>query len=324
MNDDLIQWLLLAETDFLDALQGGPQTLASFQQTLSELLGVLSAARETGNVGDKTLYLAHSVASRISKIASCFLDIRRGENYSTAQLQRDCDAMLHQMAALDLNANANSLQSDNSNDTLSSCSYSGTPIPSTERPSPPFPAAAYQWLLDNLHNPYPTAEVKARIAAASSCQVSSINSWFINARRRIGWTTLCRERFSHCRADMIDAAYRALVEDDPHRMLPPELRHSFMEMKVATESLYSSTFTRSAFAGDLDAIVKDMAEEDREFAKVVKYRQAERANLTKVRETETWGGSHLTKRVTCRRLKIRTPPLIHPLQHPLYPPLTIL
>ena len=95
---------------------------------------------------------------------------------------------------------------------------------------------------------------------------------------------------------MIDAAYRALVEDDPHRTLSPVLRHSFVKMKVVAEGLYSSTFTRSTFAGDLDAIVKDMAEEDGESSKVGKCRQTERANLTKVRETETCRGSHVTER----------------------------
>jgi hypothetical protein len=287
MNADLTQQLLLAENDFLDALQSGPQTLISYRQTLSALPGVLSTARKTGNVGTETLSLAHTIASRISKVASCFLDIRRGENCSTAQLQRDCDAMLHQMAALDLNSNPKPLQLDDINDTHSSFSYSGTPIPNAECSSPPFPAAAHQWLLDNLHNPYPAAEVKARIAAASSCQVSSVNSWFINARRRIGWTTLCRERFSNCRADMIDAAYRALVEENSQHALSPELRHSFVAMKVAAEGLCSSTFTKSAFAGDLDAIVKDMSEEDGKSAEAGKCSQVEQANLTKVREIET-------------------------------------
>lgn len=79
---------------------------------------------------------------------------------------------------------------------------------------------------------------------------------FVNARRRIGWTTLCREYFSNCGADMVDAAYRAVVEEDPQRTLSPELRHHFVAMRVAAEGLYSLTLTRSALAGDLDAIVK--------------------------------------------------------------------
>ncbi|KAH0838014.1 homeodomain protein [Lanmaoa asiatica] len=281
MHDvDLSQRLYLAESDFLAALESGTTMLASYRQTLSALLDTLQTASKTGSVGNETLYLVHSVASRIANLASCSLDIKRREESSTALLQSDCDAMLHQMATLDLNADPKSLQPDNGSD-FHSRSCSSTPIHNVESSFPPFLASAHQWLVGNLHNPYPTTEVKARIAAASSCQVSSVNSWFINARRRIGWTTLCRDRFSNCRADIIDAAYRALVEEDSQRTLSPELRHSFVAMKVTAEGLYSSTFTRSALAGDLDAIIKDMTEEDRKSVEVGKYRQVDQANQAK-------------------------------------------
>lgn len=302
MTDDLIQRLMIAETDFLDALQNGPQMLASYHQTLSALLDFLSTATKAGNIGLETLSLAHLVASRISKVASCFLDIRREENFSTAQLQRDCDAMVHQMAGLDLNAQPKSSLQNNSSGSPCSPISSNAPTSSAETSSP-FLTSAYQWLLNNLHNPYPTAEVKTRMAADSSCQVSSINSWFINARRRIGWTTLCRERFSNCRADMIDAAYRALVKEDSQRMLSPEVTHSFIVMKAAAEGLYSSTFARSALAGDLDGIVKDVTEEDRESIEVGKYRQVEQAKLTKVRDIQTRRGFHGTDKENLQTIR---------------------
>ena len=282
MNDELVQRLLFAETDFLDALQNGPQVLASYRESLSSLPNALSTARKMGGAGNETLSLAHSVASRILNLASCFLDIKREVELSTSQLQDDCATMFRQMDALDLNGQPKSSPPpDARGSTLNLESATQTLTP------------AYHWLLDNLHNPYPTAEVKARIAAASSTQVSSVNSWFINARRRIGWSALCRECFSNCRADMIDAAYRALVEEDPQRALPPELRHSFVAMKVAAEGLYSSTFTRSAFVGDLDAIVKDMMQEDTKSVGAKKSTQVDKA---KVREIEGVRGSLVAER----------------------------
>ena len=283
MHDvDLSQILYFAESDFLTALESGATMLTSWHQTWSALPDDWSSASVNGTACTETSSLVHLVASRISNIASCYLDVKHEEESFASQLRNDCDAMLHQMNALNLNAQPKSL-------------HPPTPNQNVESSSSPFLAPAYRWLLDNLHNPYPPAEVKARIAAASSCQVSSVNSWFVNARRRIGWTTLCRERFSNCRADMIDAAYRALMEEDSHRALSPELRHSFIEMKAAAEALYSSTFTRTTFAGDLDTIVKDMADGDRESAKAGKCRQVENANRTKVRATDTCRGSHVTK-----------------------------
>jgi hypothetical protein len=93
--------------------------------------------------------------------------------------------------------------------------------------------------------------------------MNSVSAWFISARRRIGWTTICRKRFKNCRADTIDAASRALVKEDLTRVLEPAIFHEFQQMKAATGDLYASTFTKSVLAGDLDAVVKDMTEDDR-------------------------------------------------------------
>ena len=97
---------------------------------------------------------------------------------------------------------------------------------------------------------------------------------------------LCRDHFSNCRADMIDAAYCALVEEDPQHMLPPAVRLRFVAMKVAAEGLYSSTFTKSTFTGDLDVIVKDTMEKSKQHAEVGEYSLVKTANLEKVGKIE--------------------------------------
>ncbi|KAG1873206.1 hypothetical protein F4604DRAFT_1681247 [Suillus subluteus] len=63
--------------------------------------------------------------------------------------------------------------------------------------------------------------------------------------------------------DTVDAASCALVKEDPARGVAPAIFHDFQQMKAATQHLYTSTFTKSVLAGDLDAVVKDMTEEDR-------------------------------------------------------------
>ncbi|KAN0100309.1 C-terminal domain of homeodomain 1 domain containing protein [Tylopilus felleus] len=281
MDDDLVQQLLFAETDLLDALKNGTQSLASYRESLSALPNALSTATKIGSAGDETLSLAHYVASRILVIANCYLHVKHEEEDFSAKLRIDCDAMIQQMNTLNLDAHPKSFRSDSSPDIHSPALPTALALDTGSSSS--FPVSAYRWLLKNLHNPYPTAEVKARIAADSSYRVSSINSWFINARRRIGWTALCRECFSNCKADMIDAAYRALVED-PHCSLSPDLRLSFVAMKVAAEGLFPSTLTRSAFAEDLDAVVKDMTKEDRKSVGVDKSGKVNKANPIKANE----------------------------------------
>lgn len=78
----------------------------------------------------------------------------------------------------------------------------------------------------------------------------------------MGWTALCRDCFNNCRADALDAAYRALVNEDPNRPLSPDVLHAFIVVKATAKGLYSSTFSKSALAGDLDAVVRDMTDQD--------------------------------------------------------------
>ncbi|KIJ08122.1 hypothetical protein PAXINDRAFT_102675 [Paxillus involutus ATCC 200175] len=297
MDDNLLQRLRFAETHFLSVLADGQETLTSYDQSWSALLDDLSTASLSGTASDETLSLAHLVAFRISKIASCFLDVTHEQEASTAQLHNDWDTIFQQMDVLDLNSQVVSLHP---NGDLPCRAKTG--IPPSDSSFPPFLASAYRWLLDNLHNPYPTPAVKAQLAATSSCQIASINSWFISVRRRMGWTALCRDCFSNCRADIIDAAYRALVKEDPHRRLSPEVIHSFMEMKVAAEGLYSSSFSRSALAGDLDAVVKDMTEEDKKIVEDEKCRRVEEAKLAKSRDKEMRRGQRAFTRELCKSI----------------------
>ena len=51
----------------------------------------------------------------------------------------------------------------------------------------------------------------------------------------MGWTALCRDHFSNCRADALDAAHRTLVEEDPNRRLPPHIIHAFISVNLASD-----------------------------------------------------------------------------------------
>ena len=78
----------------------------------------------------------------------------------------------------------------------------------------------------------------------------------------MGWTALCRNFFHNCRADAVDAAYRVLVKGDPNHPLRPEITHAFVTVKVTVEGLHV-TSAKSAFAGDLDHVVRDMLAEEK-------------------------------------------------------------
>ncbi|KAI9570246.1 C-terminal domain of homeodomain 1-domain-containing protein [Boletus coccyginus] len=194
----------------------------------------------------------HLIPSRSDHIASCFLELERLNQELKSKLRDDFVNILNGMGGISL---------------------SSTPQPPSPSPTPPsrssslthgtsFISEAHSWLLENIANPYPSSTVKASLAQRHNCSLSAINSWFVNARRRMGWTALCRDSFNNCRADALDAAYRALVKEDPNRQLPADIIHAFVGVKVAAEELYSSTLTKSAFASDLDTVVKDMSDRE--------------------------------------------------------------
>ncbi|KAG1904678.1 homeodomain protein 1 [Suillus fuscotomentosus] len=250
MDKDIQQRFRQAEENLLESILHGDDSLMSFKSSWNSLYTDFSRCLSAGDLSDDTISIANSVASRIGVITNCLSVIHKTHEESTNQFLDGLGSIL---------------------DNLNRVTISPPSMPMTqthdghspESSLPPFIEPAYKWLLANIHNPYPSSDTKANITGSSGCSVNSVASWFISARRRIGWTTICRKHFNNCRADTVDAASRALVKEDPSRVLAPAILHDFQQMKAATQDLYASTFTKSALAGDLDAVVKDMTEEDR-------------------------------------------------------------
>lgn len=93
-----------------------------------------------------------------------------------------------------------------------------------------------QWLLHNLHNPYPLPHVQ--FSTHRSTGSKHTKDWFSKARQRIGWTRLLRDRFAGCRSLATDAAFRAFIRDDPDNPLDEDLKTAFLAIKSHTELVY--------------------------------------------------------------------------------------
>ncbi|KAF9218579.1 hypothetical protein BS17DRAFT_770610 [Gyrodon lividus] len=276
---DLQRRLLHTEENFLNALASDNASLATYETDWCVLQSEVSRAIQAGDADEHTLAIAHTVASHIATIAECYLDLQIKARRWTTDLHHDWESILRGMGNLQLPPVA-SQSLDVLASSTSATSHLLVPV-DVKDIGPSYIAPAYQWLLANLHNPYPSTEVKQSIATETGYHICSISSWFVNVRRRMGWTTLCRDYFQGCRADTVDAACRVLVQENENRALAPELIHAFMVMKVTAEGLYSSTFSKSILAGDLDAMVKDMTKEDKTLVENEKRLQAEEAKLMK-------------------------------------------
>ena len=126
--------------------------------------------------------------------------------------------------------------------------FASLDLEAPDSPIQPVIISPTQWLLENLHNPYPPSAVKHAMGESPELGRRTVNEWFTRARQRIGWTRLLRDRFSGCRSAAADAAFRAFVRDDPRSPLDAELYAAFMAVKAHAKLVYSTSFP-----GNLDS-----------------------------------------------------------------------
>ncbi|KAI6012478.1 hypothetical protein F5J12DRAFT_818242 [Pisolithus orientalis] len=238
MDAEIHQRLIDAEGELLSALSD-ENLLLPFHSTWSKLQVDISDMKSQGGLREDTLALAHAVASRISTVSQCYLDLQQKQEFLRTRFANNGKEFLAHLSHAP-KSSASSTQ------------------PNEERCTP-FIATTSKWLLEHIHNPYPSPQFKASVAEGCGCSQNSVNSWFIGARRRTGWTSLCRDQFRNCRADTVDAAYRALVRPDPARPLPSAIIKAFAAIKSNAEGLYSA-FTKNSTAIDLDVVGNDTAD----------------------------------------------------------------
>ncbi|PAV22545.1 HD1 homeodomain mating-type protein [Pyrrhoderma noxium] len=104
-----------------------------------------------------------------------------------------------------------------------------------------------EWLLQNLHNPYPARELRRRFSKLSGDEEKSIESWFASARSRIGWTNIVKQYFKGSRHIAIDFASRVLLslEDQKspkittsHKRISREIEEAFLSMRSKAFKLF--------------------------------------------------------------------------------------
>ncbi|KAG6848752.1 hypothetical protein H0H93_014386 [Arthromyces matolae] len=136
--------------------------------------------------------------------------------------------------------------------TLNSTSPSRSPesMPAYIKPS-------HQWLLTNIHNPYPSAEIRTAIARKSGATRKDVDNWFRDARKRIGWIDARKAHFSNKRVDMVDAATRFYANDEK-LSLSQDAEHALVSVMKNAKDLYRDKFHETTLAATLDVAVKDL------------------------------------------------------------------
>nr|AAZ20169.1 homeodomain mating-type protein [Coprinellus disseminatus] len=125
-----------------------------------------------------------------------------------------------------------------------------------KHPQPtPYIRLASKWLVANLHNPYPSQQVRTSIAQQTKSSRKDIDGWFLDARKRIGWNEVRRKHFANKRADTVDAAKRFFLNADPSRLLPPVVESALATIQLRTKELCSDKSEESHLATQLEAVI---------------------------------------------------------------------
>lgn len=218
--DLICQKFLQAEQDFILAARSDAQALADFAERWQVLHSEWEPYSERADRCVKEL--VDGVVTNVEELSA---DLCVVESHSLS-LEEDLFSGLEDvLAALSLEDPITTHADSDSEERVK--------IPETL----PDPTPA-QWLLCNLHNPYPLPHV--RFPTLRNAGSKQTKDWFAKARQRIGWTRLLRDRFAGCRSLATDAAFRALVRDDPVNPLDPDLKTAFLAIKNHAELVYGN------------------------------------------------------------------------------------
>jgi len=220
--DSIHQRFLQAEQDFLSALRSeDDQFLVDFAERWETLQSDWESCLHKAD--RVTQQLVHRVAAKVGELTGDFYVFHSHR----LSLENDLLTGLEDVFA--------SL-------TLEDCATSTDSVPNS---TPHLPeslsrdhnvVSPAQWLLRNLHNPYPLPRI--RFSTNRVLGSKHTKDWFAKARQRIGWTRLLRDRFAGCRSLAIDAAFRAFIRDDPTNPLDSDLKTAFLAIKSHAELVY--------------------------------------------------------------------------------------
>ncbi|KAG5650512.1 hypothetical protein H0H81_011990 [Sphagnurus paluster] len=243
LDTEFLRRISLIESELLKL---NPSTVDSFHPRWTTLVDDLKLAIESESLSDSTITIAYTLASRVSKMFQTFLDLEAlAEKLMTSLLDDD---------------------NTTTSDTPSLVSeVSDVAVPKYIKPS-------YDWLLDNLHDPYPSTRVRDAIAHKSGTARRDVDNWFIDARKRIGWNALRKASFNNKRVEIVDAATRFFIQDDPKRPIDPTIEYEFISMKKRAQDLYVDKFTESVLVAKLDVAVKNLTPRTKAEAKAEEQR----------------------------------------------------
>ncbi|KAG6817983.1 hypothetical protein H0H87_012451 [Tephrocybe sp. NHM501043] len=195
-------------------------------------------------LSESTVTMAYALANRVHAVIQTFLELE--------ELSERLMASLLTETSTELDLSEPIVDSSDSS------------LPSYIKPS-------YEWLVKNVHNPYPTTSARDSIARKSGSTRKEVDNWFIDARKRVGWNAARKTHFSNKRVEIVNAATR-FYADDEKLSLSQDAELALVAIMKNVKDLYSDKFDQSLLASKLATFVKDLTPQAKEEAKAERLR----------------------------------------------------
>ena len=250
-----------AEKTLVQAAEVGGPALAAFSDQLTNLLIDIDHEIQAKETDEQTIATWGDASWRLLQLNEQLFDIQTAADALFSTVQTEMDTLFSRMDLQDMTTRR----------PPPSCRESPSQSPDPHSPSPntsdshvqdvsahpPYIESAYVWLLKNLHNPYPSKNTRETMAHTTGSDRKAIDSWFVDARKRIGWNTLRKQHFSNKRVDMVDAATRFFLHPDDKHPVDANLESEFAAIERRAKGLYSDMSIKSTLVASLDVAVKD-------------------------------------------------------------------
>ena len=233
MNATLRERLIRAEQHFLLAiLSNDEESLKVFSQEWSQLAQDIASVKVAGHLDDDTALLISQVSRALENVTSCMLEsgaiLQEAQTRSMSEFIQDIPSSItlpHPRP-----------QASASHHLLFSNQPSST-TPSILGQQKLLDSSAYCWLMQNIHNPYPSSVQTRIISDVSGASTAQVELWFQEIRDSIGWSKLCRDLFAGSVNATVAAARRVYLGRD--RDISFDIVFAFTTVKAFAETHFS-------------------------------------------------------------------------------------
>ena len=226
--------LIRAEQQFLLAVVSNDKEASEvFSQEWSQLAQDITTIEVAGYLDDDKALLLSQVSRAVENIANFMLE---------------SGAILQETQTLSISDFIRDVPSDPPSITLSHpqdiapCHLLFSNLRSSTTPSilgqkKLLDSFAYRWLMQNIHNPYPSSVQMRIISDVSGASTAQVELWFQEIRDSIGWSKLSQSLFAGSVNSTVAAARRVYLECD--RDVSFDIVFAFTTVKALAETHFS-------------------------------------------------------------------------------------